>query len=72
MLNDFEANGYGVTALEPEHVVVLNDVPPVDKVHLCSPEMQQYSLLAACLLHASEDAILLAVKELRQRHCLQK
>ncbi len=33
MLNDFEANGYGVTALEPEHLVVLNDVPPTTKVH---------------------------------------
>lgn len=32
VLNDFEANGYGVTALEPEHVVVLNDVPPQPKV----------------------------------------
>jgi glucokinase len=32
VLNDFEANGYGVTALQPEHVVVLNDVPPVEKV----------------------------------------
>ena len=34
VLNDFEANGYGVTALQPEHVVVLNDVPPMPKVPL--------------------------------------
>ena len=32
VLNDFEANGYGVTALEPEHLVVLNDVPSTPKV----------------------------------------
>lgn len=35
VLNDFEANGYGVTALDGKHVVVLNDVPSTDKV--CSP-----------------------------------
>lgn len=32
VLNDFEANGYGVTALEPEHLVCLNEVPDDDKV----------------------------------------
>ena len=38
VLNDFEANGYGVTALEPEHVVVLNDVPPAPKVLFFAPD----------------------------------
>ena len=32
VLNDFEANGYGVTALDEHHVVVLNDVPATEKV----------------------------------------
>ncbi|BDA42706.1 Glucokinase [Coccomyxa sp. Obi] len=32
VLNDFEANGYGVTALQPDHLVCLNEVPEVEKV----------------------------------------
>ena len=32
VLNDFEANGYGILALQPEDVVVLHDAPPVPKV----------------------------------------
>ena len=32
VLNDFEANGYGVPALAPEDLIVLNDVPPAPKV----------------------------------------
>lgn len=35
VLNDFEANGYGVTALEPEHLVCLNEVPDVEKARIC-------------------------------------
>lgn len=31
VLNDFEANGYGVTALQPEHLVCLNEVSEVEK-----------------------------------------
>lgn len=31
MLNDFEANGYGILALQPEDVVVLHDAPPQPK-----------------------------------------
>ena len=38
MLNDFEANGYGVTALDEEHLVVLNDVLSTEKVGLFSLE----------------------------------
>ncbi len=34
VLNDFEANGYGVTAVDEHHVVVLNDVPATHKVHM--------------------------------------
>ena len=34
VLNDFEANGYGVTALDEKHVVVLNDVLPTEKAGL--------------------------------------
>ena len=36
MLNDFEANGYGVTALDEKHVVVLNDVLATEKAGLFS------------------------------------
>ena len=47
VLNDFEANGYGVTALEPHHVVTLNDVPPTEKVFTpalsCTGSMLCYS-----------------------------
>ncbi len=46
MLNDFEANGYGVTALEPEHVVVLNDVPPTPQVHTLPPDAPTVALIA--------------------------
>lgn len=37
VLNDFEANGYGVTALDEKHVVVLNDVLATEKVGLLPP-----------------------------------
>ena len=37
VLNDFEANGYGVTALDEKHVVVLNDVPATEKACLVPP-----------------------------------
>lgn len=36
VLNDFEACGYGVPALQPEDLLVLNDVPARQKV---SPEL---------------------------------
>lgn len=32
VLNDFEACGYGVPALQPEDLLVLNDVPAREKV----------------------------------------
>ncbi len=32
LLNDFEAVGYGIPALQPEDLVVINDVPVQDKV----------------------------------------
>jgi hypothetical protein len=32
VLNDFEANGYGILALQPEDVVILNDVPAAKQV----------------------------------------
>ncbi len=32
VLNDFEACGYGVPALQPEDLLVLNDVPARQKV----------------------------------------
>lgn len=37
VLNDFEANGYGVTALDEKHVVVLNEVPAIEKACLVPP-----------------------------------
>ena len=37
MLNDFEANGYGVTAVNDENLVTLNDVPAKPKARLASP-----------------------------------
>ena len=41
VLNDFEACGYGVPALQPEDLLVLNDVPARQKVspklHLLNP-----------------------------------
>lgn len=37
VLNDFEACGYGVPALEPEDLFVLNDVPARAKVTGSSP-----------------------------------
>ena len=40
VLNDFEANGYGVTALDEEHLVVLNDVLSTEKVPLPPPCME--------------------------------
>ena len=35
VLNDFEANGYGVTAMDEKHLVTLNEVPAADKA--CKP-----------------------------------
>lgn len=32
VLNDFEANGYGVLALQPDDMVILNDVPVTPQV----------------------------------------
>ena len=32
VLNDFEANGYGVLALQPDDAVILNDVPVTPQV----------------------------------------
>lgn len=40
VLNDFEANGYGVTALDEKHVVVLNDVLATQKVGLIPPALE--------------------------------
>ena len=40
VLNDFEANGYGVTALDEKHVVVLNDVLATEKVDLRPPALE--------------------------------
>ena len=31
VLNDFEANGYGVTAMDEKHLVILNEVPAAEK-----------------------------------------
>ena len=39
VLNDFEACGYGVPALQPEDLLVLNDVPARQKV---SPLQRQH------------------------------
>lgn len=43
VLNDFEANGYGVPTLTHDDLLVLHDVPPVDKVCYLQPG---YLLLA--------------------------
>ena len=43
VLNDFEANGYGVTAMDEKHLVTLNEVPAADKA--CKP----FSLHFHCL-----------------------
>ena len=32
VLNDFEANGYGILALKPQDVIVLHDAQPQPKV----------------------------------------
>lgn len=39
LLNDFEAVGYGIPALQPEDLVVINDVPVQDKVGSTSKYM---------------------------------
>lgn len=37
VLNDFEANGYGVTAVSDENVVALHDVPAKPKARPALP-----------------------------------
>lgn len=37
VLNDFEANGYGVTAVSDENLVTLNDVPAKPKARPTLP-----------------------------------
>ena len=36
VLNDFEANGYGILALKPQDVEVLHDAQPQPRVQPCS------------------------------------
>ena len=43
VLNDFEANGYGVLALQPDDIVVLNDVPVNPTVWYRACASQQFS-----------------------------
>ena len=50
VLNDFEANGYGVTALDEHHVVVLNDVPATEKVSVS--EYQHCLAIQGCCSEA--------------------
>ena len=50
VLNDFEANGYGVTALDEQHVVVLNDVPATEKVSVS--EYQHCPAIQGCCSEA--------------------
>jgi hypothetical protein len=47
ILNDFEANGYGVPTLTTEDLLPINDVPSTDKVPPPSPYM--YTVPALCL-----------------------
>ena len=42
MLNDFEANGYGVTAVSDENLVVLNDVPEKPKACPSLPVLREH------------------------------
>ena len=52
VLNDFEANGYGVTALDEKHVVVLNDVPATEKACLVPPVITAgFSSMQASMLN---------------------
>ena len=51
VLNDFEANGYGVTALDEHHVVVLNDVPATEKVSVS--QYQHCPAIWGCCSQAS-------------------
>ncbi len=48
MLNDFEANGYGVTALDEKHLVVLNDVLSTEKVRVSSLERKPVADIVLC------------------------
>ena len=52
VLNDFEANGYGILALQPDEVVVLHDAPPTPKV--CSCSTASHELVTAPLLPSKQ------------------
>lgn len=41
MLNDFQANGYGIPALEPHDLITLNDMPARPQVSFNSVENEQ-------------------------------
>ena len=55
VLNDFEANGYGILALKPEDVIVLHDAQPQPKVRSsasssCCQFADPFTQLATLLL----------------------
>lgn len=53
VINDFEALGYGIPLLEDDDLLVLNDVPAVDKVELSKTEF--HCLSRDSILKNSED-----------------
>ena len=59
VLNDFEACGYGVPALQPEDLHILNDVPARPKVSLQLLSLQQHQpaliMLVSLLVAFSQE-----------------
>ena len=56
VLNDFEANGYGVTALDEKHLVVLNDVLSTEKVRVSSHLERKSSEMAVNIVSPAAQA----------------
>ena len=67
VLNDFEACGYGVPALQPEDLLILNDVPARQKV---SPQLHLLDHTQKVQLHHATSHTKFEVF-CGAQHCLQ-